>query len=72
MPHIVLEADFSSPRQWIAGRSWAYPDGGPVNPGDDKLDHLSVRAGRHHPPPDPGTTRMSYEVAHLVVERPGG
>lgn len=36
----VLTADFASPAQWVAGRSWAYPDGGPVNPGDDKLDHL--------------------------------
>ncbi|MFI1827783.1 beta-glucanase [Streptomyces sp. NPDC020412] len=24
----------------MAGRSWAYPGGGPVNPGDNKLDHL--------------------------------
>ncbi|MFI9296667.1 beta-glucanase [Streptomyces gardneri] len=37
---LVFTADFSSPAQWIAGRSWAYPDGGPVNPGDNKLDHL--------------------------------
>ncbi|MEU3430685.1 beta-glucanase [Streptomyces gardneri] len=36
----VFTADFRSPGQWIAGRSWAYPDGGPVNPGDNKLDHL--------------------------------
>ncbi|MFE1904263.1 beta-glucanase [Streptomyces gardneri] len=36
----VFTADFSSPEQWVAGRSWAYPDGGPVNPGDNKLDHL--------------------------------
>ncbi|WP_277441032.1 family 16 glycosylhydrolase [Streptomyces sp. SPB162] len=33
-------ADFTSQEQWVAGRSWAYPEGGPVNPGDDKLDHL--------------------------------
>jgi hypothetical protein len=33
-------ADFASQGQWVAGRSWAYPDGGPTNPGDDKLDHL--------------------------------
>ncbi|MFE4367724.1 beta-glucanase [Streptomyces sp. NPDC056835] len=33
-------ADFSSTEQWVAGRSWAYPDGGPTNPGDNKLDHL--------------------------------
>lgn len=37
---VVFTADFASTRQWVAGRSWAYPDGGPVNPGDDKLDHL--------------------------------
>jgi hypothetical protein len=36
----VFTADFDSARQWVAGRSWAYPDGGPVNPDDDKLDHL--------------------------------
>ncbi|MFB7942348.1 beta-glucanase [Streptomyces sp. NPDC056049] len=36
----VLTADFTSPEQWVAGRSWAYPDGGPVNPLDNKLDHL--------------------------------
>ncbi|MEU7070130.1 beta-glucanase [Streptomyces narbonensis] len=36
----IFTADFSSPEQWVAGRSWAYPDGGPVNPGDNKLDHL--------------------------------
>lgn len=36
----VFTADFASPAQWVAGRSWAYPDGGPVNPGDNKLDHL--------------------------------
>ncbi|SCK15697.1 beta-glucanase [Streptomyces sp. WMMB 322] len=36
----VFVADFSSTRQWEAGRSWAYPGGGPTNPGDNKLDHL--------------------------------
>ncbi|MFI8325500.1 beta-glucanase [Streptomyces sp. NPDC085529] len=36
----VLTADFASPAQWVAGRTWAYPDGGPVNPLDNKLDHL--------------------------------
>ncbi|MGH3309036.1 MAG: glycoside hydrolase family 16 protein [Streptomyces sp.] len=36
----VFTADFSAPGQWVAGRSWAYPDGGPTNPGDNKLDHL--------------------------------
>ncbi|MFF8974511.1 beta-glucanase [Streptomyces sp. NPDC014995] len=40
MTDVCFRADFASPRQWIAGRSWAYPDGGPVNPGDNKLDHL--------------------------------
>ncbi|OIJ68131.1 family 16 glycosylhydrolase [Streptomyces mangrovisoli] len=39
-PDIVFTADFASPTQWVAGRSWAYPDGGPTNPDDDKLDHL--------------------------------
>ncbi|MFI8766887.1 beta-glucanase [Streptomyces sp. R-07] len=38
--NLVLDADFSSTEQWVAGRSWAYPDGGPTNPGDNKLDHL--------------------------------
>ncbi|MFF9814983.1 beta-glucanase [Streptomyces sp. NPDC014006] len=41
MSEIVFVADFASDRQWVAGRSWAYPDGGPTNPGDDKLDHLT-------------------------------
>ncbi|MFJ8668819.1 beta-glucanase [Streptomyces sp. NPDC093600] len=36
----VFTADFASTEQWVAGRSWAYPDGGPTNPGDNKLDHL--------------------------------
>ncbi|MFF8279817.1 beta-glucanase [Streptomyces lateritius] len=36
----ALTADFSSEEQWVAGRSWAYPNGGPTNPGDNKLDHL--------------------------------
>ncbi|WP_282694606.1 beta-glucanase [Streptomyces sp. CC208A] len=36
----VLAADFGSPEQWVAGRSWAYPGGGPINPRDNKLDHL--------------------------------
>ncbi|MET7287108.1 beta-glucanase [Streptomyces sp. NPDC005573] len=39
-PDVVFAADFSSRRQWVAGRSWAYPDGGPENRDDDKLDHL--------------------------------
>ncbi|MFI9244855.1 beta-glucanase [Streptomyces sp. NPDC053086] len=37
---LVFTADFTSTTQWVAGRSWAYPGGGPVNPGDDKLDYL--------------------------------
>ncbi|MGW3818203.1 beta-glucanase [Streptomyces sp. NPDC005046] len=40
MSDVVFTADFTSARQWVAGHSWAYPDGGPVNPDDDKLDHL--------------------------------
>ncbi|MGW5848910.1 beta-glucanase [Streptomyces sp. NPDC055254] len=36
----VFTADFGSASQWVAGRSWAYPGGGPTNPGDNKLDHL--------------------------------
>ncbi|MFF4172190.1 beta-glucanase [Streptomyces sp. NPDC001744] len=39
--NLVLEADFSSTEQWVAGRTWAYPRGGPTNPGDNKLDHLT-------------------------------
>ncbi|MCQ9133729.1 family 16 glycosylhydrolase [Streptomyces hilarionis] len=41
-PQVVFTADFTSTRQWVAGRSWAYPNGGPVNPGDNKLDHLTA------------------------------
>lgn len=41
----VFTADFSSHSQWVAGRSWAYPDGGPTNPGDNKLDHLVTDPG---------------------------
>ncbi|MGW7496662.1 beta-glucanase [Streptomyces luteogriseus] len=37
---VVFTADFTSTAQWVAGRSWAYPGGGPVNPRDDKLDYL--------------------------------
>ncbi|GHH77260.1 hypothetical protein GCM10018793_24880 [Streptomyces sulfonofaciens] len=36
----LFTADFSAAGQWVAGRSWAYPGGGPTNPGDNKLDHL--------------------------------
>ncbi|MEU1268446.1 beta-glucanase [Streptomyces sp. NPDC005799] len=41
MSDVVFTADFTSERQWVAGRSWAYPDGGPTNPGDNKLDYLT-------------------------------
>ncbi|GGY35314.1 family 16 glycosylhydrolase [Streptomyces djakartensis] len=41
---VVFTADFASPTQWVAGHSWAYPDGGPVNPGNDKLDYLVADA----------------------------
>ncbi|MFE9835381.1 beta-glucanase [Streptomyces sp. NPDC005551] len=40
MSDVVFTADFNSRRQWVAGRSWAYPGGGPVNRSDDKLDYL--------------------------------
>ncbi|MCF4136173.1 beta-glucanase [Streptomyces sp. Tue 6430] len=40
MTDVCFRADFASDHQWVAGRSWAYPDGGPVNPDDNKLDHL--------------------------------
>jgi hypothetical protein len=36
----VFTADFASTEQWVAGRTWAYPGGGPINPGDNKLDYL--------------------------------
>ncbi|MCG7208497.1 beta-glucanase [Streptomyces arenae] len=42
MSDVVFTADFTSERQWVAGRSWAYPDGGPTNPGDNKLDWLTA------------------------------
>ncbi|MFJ6939593.1 beta-glucanase [Streptomyces sp. NPDC101132] len=38
----AFTADFSSTSQWVAGRSWAYPDGGPTNHRDNKLDHLTA------------------------------
>ncbi|GGW77399.1 hypothetical protein GCM10010503_64130 [Streptomyces lucensis JCM 4490] len=56
----MLTADFASAEQWVAGRSWAYPDGGPVNPGDDKLDHLVT---------DPSYSRSGVFRA---VRRPDG
>ncbi|MDT0476628.1 beta-glucanase [Streptomyces griseoviridis] len=42
MSDVVFTADFTSETQWVAGRSWAYPGGGPTNPADDKLDHLTA------------------------------
>ncbi|MGW6572757.1 beta-glucanase [Streptomyces sp. NPDC054945] len=36
----LFTANFQSTSQWVAGRSWAYPNGGPTNTGDNKLDHL--------------------------------
>ncbi|WP_432156281.1 beta-glucanase [Streptomyces sp. bgisy153] len=44
MWQVVFTADFASETQWVAGRSWAYPGGGPTNPGDNKLDHLTDAA----------------------------
>jgi hypothetical protein len=38
---LVFDADFSSHDQWAAGRTWAFPGGGPINPADHKLDHLT-------------------------------
>ncbi|MFI0186900.1 beta-glucanase [Streptomyces sp. NPDC017082] len=43
-PDTVFTADFGSTAQWVAGRSSAYPDDGPVNPDDDKLDYLVADA----------------------------
>ncbi|GAA3712645.1 beta-glucanase [Streptomyces tremellae] len=57
---VCFEADFGSTRQWVQGRSWAYPDGGPVNPGDNKLDHLVT---------DPAYCR---DGAFLARRRPDG
>ncbi|MFJ1703677.1 beta-glucanase [Kitasatospora sp. NPDC088346] len=39
----VFTADFTSTRQWVAGRSSAYPGMGPTNRGDHKLDYLTPR-----------------------------
>ncbi|MFD7439024.1 beta-glucanase [Streptomyces sp. NPDC059861] len=51
---VVFTADFASTRQWVAGRSWAYPGGGPINPADDKLDYLV---------PDPSYCRQGRFLA---------
>ncbi|MEV6314049.1 beta-glucanase [Streptomyces sp. NPDC051776] len=56
----VLTADFASKEQWVAGRSWAYPGGGPTNPGDNKLDHLVC---------DPSYSR---DGVFLATRRPEG
>lgn len=37
---VVFDADFTSTRQWITGRSSAYPRMGPTNRSDHKLDYL--------------------------------
>ncbi|WP_327067281.1 beta-glucanase [Kitasatospora sp. NBC_01250] len=37
---VVFDADFTSPEQWVAGRTSAYPNMGPTNQGDHKLDRL--------------------------------
>ncbi|MCH0564180.1 MULTISPECIES: beta-glucanase [unclassified Streptomyces] len=60
MSDVVFTADFASDRQWVAGHSWAYPGGGPTNPGDDKLDHLT---------PDPSYSR---EGTFRATRRPDG
>ncbi|MFD0266401.1 beta-glucanase [Streptomyces sp. NPDC127106] len=56
----VFTADFSSTTQWVAGRSWAYPNGGPINPGDNKLDYLT---------PDPTYSRSG---TFRATRRPDG
>ncbi|MGK4584374.1 beta-glucanase [Kitasatospora sp. HPMI-4] len=38
---VVFQADFGSTRQWAAGRTSAYPQSGPTNRSDHKLDHLN-------------------------------
>ncbi|MFG2722119.1 beta-glucanase [Streptomyces sp. NPDC048416] len=58
---MVFTADFASQTQWVAGRSSAYPDGGPVNPGDNKLDYLVddpryTRGGVFRATPNPNGT----------------
>ncbi|NXY97916.1 beta-glucanase [Streptomyces sp. BR123] len=56
----VFTADFRSTTQWVAGRSWAYPNGGPINPGDNKLDYLT---------PDPAYSRSG---TFRATRRPDG
>ncbi|MFE9426752.1 beta-glucanase [Kitasatospora sp. NPDC006697] len=38
---LVFQADFGSAEQWVAGRTSAYPDMGPTNRSDHKLDRLN-------------------------------
>ncbi|GAA1956398.1 beta-glucanase [Kitasatospora viridis] len=38
---VVFQADFGSSDQWVAGRTSAYPDMGPTNRADHKLDRLN-------------------------------
>ncbi|MFR9793326.1 beta-glucanase [Streptomyces sp. MB22_4] len=45
---VVFTADFASTAQWVAGRSRAFPGGGPAHPDEDRLDRLV---------PDPGYCR---------------
>ncbi|MFI6809054.1 beta-glucanase [Streptomyces luteogriseus] len=56
---------------WLNGRR-VFADGRGVNRTwyAHLIVNLSVCAGRYHPPPQPETTEMSYEVSHLVVRRP--
>ncbi|WP_309144457.1 beta-glucanase [Streptomyces sp. BR123] len=56
----MFTADFRSTTQWVAGRSWAYPNGGPINPGDNKLDYLT---------PDPAYSRSG---TFRATRRPDG
>ncbi|MYY10623.1 beta-glucanase [Streptomyces sp. SID4919] len=56
----MFTADFASTSQWVAGRTWAYPGGGPTNLGDNKLDHLVT---------DPGYSRSGVFRA---TRRPDG
>ncbi|OKH96757.1 beta-glucanase [Streptomyces uncialis] len=56
----MFTADFTSTSQWVAGRTWAYPGGGPTNLGDNKLDHLVA---------DPGYSRSGVFRA---TRRPDG
>lgn len=52
--HDEFNGDQLDSSRWINGRSWSYPGGGPVNPNDNKLDHL-----------DPETVKV--ENGELVI-----